>query len=250
MADQFTDRLSEYLDEELTPGERSAVEAHLGDCPDCRRLLDELREVAGGARALVPRPPQTDLWPGVATRLESQPRERSAPVVSIGAFRNRRDRGQLRRFSFTATQLAAAAAVLIVTSAGLSWLVRMRTIDTIDPPRVASAPSPAAGDQPTAVPVANFGDAQYEAAVSELRRALEEGRGRLEPRTIEVLERNLAIIDQAIDQARKALAADPMNAYLNSHLAAARRRKLDLLRDATSALANLAAGPGLEPGRS
>ncbi len=35
-------------------------------------------------------------------------------------------------------------------------------------------------------------------------------------------------------RARKALEADPGNVYLNSHLAATRRRKLELLRQATA----------------
>jgi hypothetical protein len=75
--------------------------------------------------------------------------------------------------------------------------------------------------------------------VADLQRALEQGRGRLDPKTIDVLERNIAAIDSAIDQARKALADDPANGYLNSYLADARRRKLDLLRDATATVANL-----------
>ena len=49
-----------------------------------------------------------------------------------------------------------------------------------------------------------------------------------------MVEHNLQIIDQAIDQAREALAADPANSYLSSHLFEARRRKLDLLRRAAA----------------
>jgi hypothetical protein len=47
-----------------------------------------------------------------------------------------------------------------------------------------------------------------------------------------VIERNLRAIDQAIRESRAALDADPANTYLNSHLADARRRKLELLRRA------------------
>ena len=45
-----------------------------------------------------------------------------------------------------------------------------------------------------------------------------------------MLQDNLDAIDRAIDQCRRALAADPANTYLNSHLADARNRKLALLR--------------------
>jgi len=34
--------LSQYLDGELTQPQRRALETHLGDCPDCRRLVESL----------------------------------------------------------------------------------------------------------------------------------------------------------------------------------------------------------------
>ena len=73
--------------------------------------------------------------------------------------------------------------------------------------------------------------------MADLEKALKAGRGRLDASTIAIVEHNLQIIDQAINQAREALAGDPANSYLSSHLVEARRRKLDLLRRAT-ALAN------------
>jgi hypothetical protein len=83
------------------------------------------------------------------------------------------------------------------------------------------------------VPV-GLADAQYDAAVSDLERALKDGRGKLDPTTITIVEHNLQTIDEAIRQAREALAADPANSYLSGHLVEARRRKLDLLRRATA----------------
>ena len=77
-------------------------------------------------------------------------------------------------------------------------------------------------------------DPQYDAAVADLEKALKDGRGRLDASTIAIVEHNLQIIDQAIAQAREALAGDPANSYLSGHLVEARRRKLDLLRRATA----------------
>ena len=77
-------------------------------------------------------------------------------------------------------------------------------------------------------------DAQYDAAVSDLERALKSGRGKLDPTTITIVEHNLQTIDEAIRQAREALATDPANSYLRGHLVEARRRKLDLLRRAAA----------------
>ncbi len=44
--------LSEYLDEELDPGEAARLEAHTGICPHCRRMLATLRRTLEGLRSL------------------------------------------------------------------------------------------------------------------------------------------------------------------------------------------------------
>src|SRR2546429_6557164 len=112
MTDQWTDRLSEYLDSELTSPERTAFEAHLASCDACRTTLDELRRVVTNARALDDRPPAADLWPAVATRIGLSSRLKARPVV--------------RRFSFTVPQLAAASVVLTLLSGGAAWLIGRR----------------------------------------------------------------------------------------------------------------------------
>jgi anti-sigma factor RsiW len=38
-------RMSEYLDGELPDGGRVRLERHMGDCPECERLLTELHAV-------------------------------------------------------------------------------------------------------------------------------------------------------------------------------------------------------------
>jgi hypothetical protein len=71
---------------------------------------------------------------------------------------------------------------------------------------------------------------QYDAAITDLERILAEGRGQLAPATIAILEENLAIIDRAIEEARRAIAADPGNLYLTNYLTDTMKRKLELLR--------------------
>ena len=153
-------------------------------------------------------------------------------------------------------QLAAAAALLIAVSGGIAWQaaerlgaespagrpegLRYETAAASDASPDVAQPFRAAEAKPTGaadfarVETVSMADAQYDAAVSDLEKALKAGRGRLDASTISVVEHNLQIIDQAINQAREALAADPANSYLSSHLVEARRRKLDLLRRATA----------------
>ena len=159
--------------------------------------------------------PQRDLWAGVQARLEP--------------------RKKVTTFTFTLSQLAVAASLLIAVAAGSTWLVTERPAVTGggQAQQVIQAYGlPEDTTVGTIVP-ANFADAQFNAAVDDLERILREERGRLDPRTVLILERNLKAIDAAITEARMALEQDPANPFLNSHLADARRRKLDLLRHAT-----------------
>jgi tetratricopeptide (TPR) repeat protein len=231
MPDHITDCLSEYLDGELDASDRAAVAEHLDACDACRTTLTELRAVVARASALTDSAPATDLWPRVAEQISP----RASPVVPLRP-------GGRRRFSltvsFTLPQLAAAVLAVMVLSAGMVWMARLGGERTDFPPVDARVASQDAADMSSApIGPANFADAAYDEAIADLRQTLGGGRSRLDAETVRVLEENLRAIDQAIEQCRQALASDPANVYLNSHLADAKRRKLGLLRRA-SALAH------------
>jgi tetratricopeptide (TPR) repeat protein len=216
--DRYVNRLSDYIDDEdLDPRERAEIEAHLAACSSCRDLLAELRGVAARASLLAGVPPDRDLWPGIAER--------------IGATAVLPFRAAARRISFTIPQLVAASLALMVLSGAMVWMVKEGAPGTDVPPVVANTPP---DPDPAAIQPANFADTYYEEAIADLEKALAAGRDRLDPQTVRVLEENLLAIDRAIEQSRKALAADPANTFLNMHLASARQRKLALLRDATA----------------
>lgn len=163
--------------------------------------------------------PSRDLWPGVAARI----REHQQPVVATQRF-----------FTFSPAALALAASLLIAVTAGLTWLVARQPAGgaaATSGPVIQAYGLPDESTTGQVVP-ANFADAQFNAAVTDLEQILRDERDRLDPRTVLVIERNLKAIDDAIQEARMALNNDPANPYLNSHLADARRRKLDLLRHA------------------
>jgi hypothetical protein len=264
MHEEWTDRLSDYLDGELSVEDGVAVEAHLRDCAHCSDVLNELKRVVARARAIVPRPPQADLWAGIAERIDAAGRSSAHPVE--GTNLTMLPRRKPRRVAFTLPQLAAAALVVAAVSGGLAWELRPSFSGTpkgapyegsAPYERSASADTAAdvgrafrgaesaadvgrafrgaeAGGSDARIETVGMADAQYDAAVADLEKALKNGRGQLDASTIAIVEHNLQIIDQAINQAREALVADPANSYLSSHLVEARRRKLDLLRRATA----------------
>ncbi len=220
MTDRWMDRLSEYLDGDLAPGERTALEAHLLECPACRTTMDQLRRVVTRAHALVDRPVAGDLWAGIASRIGAA----SPPIGDLHARRTR------RQMSLSVPQLAAAAVLLLAAGAGVTALALQAPKGM--PASVATTTPPALRVIPTGLP--SKAEASYDAAVRDLEQTLEAGRSRLSPKTVAVLERNLDRIDVAIEEARAALKADPANAYLNTHLANAMRQKLELLQRAST----------------
>ena len=217
MTDHWTDRLSEYVDGDLSADERRLLEAHLGVCDACAGLVAELRAVVTAASGLTDRDPAVDLWSEIAPQLPAVP-----GVVSLSPLRRRRQ----RRVAFSVPQLAAAGLALVLVSSGILWTALRG--------RGEPGVSPVALPTMTVSPAATDPAAAYGAAVADLETVLAQHRERLDTATVRVLEESLAIIDRAIGEAQAALAEDPANRYLNGHLTTTMQRKLTLLQQAAS----------------
>ena len=250
MTDRWTERLSEYVDGDLDGRDREALEAHLPTCATCRETVEALRDLVSQASALEPSQPAVDLWPSIAARIEASARpashRRLAPS-SAGGW----------RLSLSLPQASLAAIGLVaVTAATMWWTVGQAPRLVTRGPSVSgdrtstvgpgpAAPSPVASNQrPLQSPTpavsntdeamaAAFYNPQYDATIAELQQVLEQERSRLDPKTVQVVEKNLRIIDRAVMDARRAVLADPSSLYLREHLAQVMMRKVDLLRQAT-----------------
>jgi predicted anti-sigma-YlaC factor YlaD len=209
------DRLDDWVDGTLPAAEAREVGSHLASCPLCRERERRLRQVLAHAAAL-PRSvaPPRDLWPGVAQEIG---RERAWSWGRSGW------RGSV--------VLAAAAAVVVGL---LAVMVLQRT-----PPAVQTAVIPDAG--PTSVSETHAAqggidprlvamERDYQAAANALLGALQARKAGLAPETLASVERNLAVIDEALAEVRQALEKDPGNPDLNRMLVATHRKKVDVLR--------------------
>jgi anti-sigma factor RsiW len=217
MSAHLKEELSAYLDGELHGDALRAVESHLAECAECRGTLEGLRGLVRRAQALDDRPPERDLWAGIASRIGEVA---ATDVVPLAPRR--------RRFSFSVPQLAAAAVALMAISAGTAAMLTRGA-----PTQPGPVSGPAGGVQ--VIPVASPADdamQSYAPAIQQLERLLATRPPQLDTATVHVLERSLQLIDSAIAQARRALEQDPNNQYLNSHLQRALDRKLDVLRRA------------------
>jgi anti-sigma factor RsiW len=218
VADHLGERLSAYLDGELSGEALAAAEAHVVSCDECRAAADDLRRIARRAQSLDDRPPEHDLWAGIAARLSAGAQPQVIPLAS-----------RRRRLAFSIPQLAAAGIALAALSYGAAVLMT----------RGERAPSAvAATGLPGSEAIAGLASAQgvrsYDVAIRDLEATLAARRSRLDTATVRSVEQSLTIIDRAIRQAEAALAQDPNNMYLNNHLEHALDRKLEVLRRVTT----------------
>ena len=199
MCSEWETRLNEYVDGTLTAETRALVETHLAQCAGCREAVAELRALVAGARGL-PRTiePASELWAGIANRM--------------GKGEEGSGKRWWRERAFWGGALAAAATLVI--GFALSRLL---------PPSPDLSPPGGRGGGWAAE------QAVYAQATDELTRTLAAERDRLQPETVALIERNLAVIDAAIRESRDALARDPGNVELRGLVAAAARQKVELL---------------------
>ena len=205
------EQLSEFVDGGLTAEARHELETHLAHCARCARDRDRLETLLAHSRALPAEvEPPAELWSVVQRQIVPPPSSATRRVWL----------------------LAAAALLLVAVSSAVTALL-VRRPETI----VVRREQPAAPMAVVRLPVAARAvDADYQAVIRELDEGLAQRRAQLSPETIAKVEASLRVVDQAIGEARRALAADPANRDLVDLLAASYERKLELLRRASELL--------------
>ena len=137
-----------------------------------------------------------------------------------------RDRAVWQRPAFL-----AAAALMLVAAGALSTALLIGRRMTAEIPQVASS-TPAS---PVTSSLAEFTaiENDYISTTNQLQAIIESGRTELAPETIAKLKESLRVIDEAILEARRALATDPGNKTLMEVLSTSYSQKVDLLRRTT-----------------
>jgi hypothetical protein len=213
---ELDDRLADYLTDALDAPTRAAVERHLATCSRCAGVLAALDERTAAAVSLPVLAPSRDLWNEIAARIE--PRviplaERAQPV-------------RARRVPQIA-RLAVAAAVLVAATSGITYVMTRPT-----PTAVATT----GATPPSALPAATFVSTprmqNADKQIAMLDSIVKLRHNDLDSNTVKVIKKNLALIDKAIADCRKALAQDPKSRFLADQLARALDQKVGLLRTA------------------
>jgi anti-sigma-K factor RskA len=212
--------LDDYVTGDLAEDTRDLVAEHIAGCEICRAEVEGLNRILARAADL-PKSidPPADAWLNIQNAIQ---RDKEALTAREGT-----SPGLWRR-----PYLLAAAAVLVavLSSAGTALYMSSRNSDG-STSRVA-IPN-ATVSAPETMAAFTIEENNYLRNVAVLQELLDRDESLLAPETVAQLKSSLRTIDEAILEARNALARDPANKMLIEMLSGTYRQKVDLLRRTT-----------------
>ena len=210
--------LDDYVTGELTEDARGPVADHIAACEICHTEVESLKKILARAADL-PKSidPPAEAWSSIRAVIERDNEAVAAHSSSATHFWRR------------PYALAAAAALLmIMSSAGTALYMNSRTSSGSSASAVTS--SPTAGATPATLAAFTIEENTYLRNVAVLQDLLDQQEASLAPETVAQLKASLRTIDEAILEARNALARDPANKMLIEMLSGTYRQKVDLMR--------------------
>lgn len=218
-ADLQADVLVDLVDGRLEPALQRDVEQHLEACAGCRALVTDLRSVRASAFMLDRREPPARVWASLQS--------------AVAAERSHRGRG-----GNWGAWLAAAAVLTLATTIGL-WPLMHRQAE----------PAPAEVTVESVTAEFEAAEKHYQKAIDDLQTIASKDNGELDPQLAAVLQKNLAVIDQAISESRAALRAQPSSLNAQEGLFDALRSKVALLQQTVELINEMRKGNQAEAGR-
>jgi anti-sigma-K factor RskA len=209
--------LDDYVTGELTEDARAPVAEHIAGCEVCSAEVESLKRILARAADL-PRSvePPAEAWSSIKRTIE-----RDAQALT--------PRRSFAGYNWTPWAMAAAALLVAAISSGGTFLYLARDGGETTAHSSVTAP----GETPANLVAFTLEENNYLRTASMLQDLLERQQGALAPETIAQLRASLRTIDEAILEARNALARDPANKLLVEMVSASYRQKVDLLRRTT-----------------
>jgi anti-sigma-K factor RskA len=213
--------LDDYVAGELPEDARPVVSEHVTVCEICRGEVEALERIIRRAADLPQEiDPPADAWLNIRAAIEHDKQ-----AVSV-------DRIDPRRGFWQRPYVMAAAVVLVAVLSSATTAIYLGARN--DAERVGSS-AVDSGSTGTAATLAAFTieENTYLRNVAVLQDMLDQQEATLAPETVAQLKSSLRTIDEAILEARNALARDPANKTLIEMLSGNYRQKVDLMRRTT-----------------
>ena len=226
--ERYLNAIHELIDGTLGPIRRAELELHLESCDRCRALAADLREIVREAQSLGEVAPPARVWTAVSAQLRADA-GLSETSPGLGSYRN-------------VAWLAIAAALVLAVSASL-FLLRPGS-----PPAAPAAPAattvqemppqPPPGNPAAADPVQSV-EKELAATETQFQRLVEatEASRIVDPNTAATMQKNLQVMNDALNESRKVLDANPQNAPARASFYEVLKQKIQFLQE-TIALMN------------
>jgi anti-sigma factor RsiW len=232
--DELSNVLVDFIDGRLEPDAERAVERHLDTCANCRALVVDLRTIRAAAFMLDRHEPGPEVWASLQQRIAAEPAPRGrGRVLAMPATR-----------ASWSVWLAAAAAIVLVTMIGVMPLLRQG-----EPVQQTEAGPTAEATVESVTAEFEAAEQHYQKAITDLETIARQDTGELDPQVAAVLQKNLAVIDQAIGESRAALQSQPASGTAQDGLFDALRTKVALLQQTVELINEMRKGNQVEAGR-
>lgn len=228
----FLEQADAFVDGSLEADRQAEAAAHLDRCPRCASHVRVLRQSRATARVL---PPVAD---SVRTSGSRRPAAEVPLPMGTGHARGRRG---WPRLALPQSWAGLALVLMVMLALGTTAIL---LVNRPAPPAAPTADALAEGADVRSDDLAVHIEEElaaaathYERAIAGLEQVASLSDAPLDPEVVATLRRNLALIDQAIEESQAALRADPGSRLAQESLLEAFRRKVALLLD-TVALIN------------
>jgi anti-sigma-K factor RskA len=214
--------LDDYVTGDLTEEARPPVEDHVAACGLCAHEVESLRLILARAAEL-PKSidPPADAWSNIRSAISrDESAVRANNSVSHSGIWQRR-------------YVLAAAAILVAALSSTGTALYMKAHYSGGRTSGVVATNSSAQVTPATLAAFTIEENNYLRTASMLQDLLDQQEASLAPETVAQLKASLRTIDEAILEARNALARDPANKLLVEMLSASYRQKVDLLRRTT-----------------
>jgi hypothetical protein len=224
------DLISDLLDGSLNHKDQTTLNAHLDECLECAEVRSDLQSIVGFCRAhrgeYTAPPNEKALWQRIRNMIETG--ASPATMTTAPALRNAWSNWAGRSWEVSFPQLAAsvAAIVLVVSLSTAVGLRRYQSGESAQP----QAPLRGANLSLAAESVRDR-ISQQQQLISFWNQRVEYNKARWSPQMRETFDRNLQVIDQAVNESFNSLSQNPHDEVSEEMLNAALNEKLSLLKE-------------------
>ncbi|MFS8085267.1 MAG: anti-sigma factor family protein [Acidobacteriota bacterium] len=226
--EKYQDLLSDFIDGSLTQSDKHRIETHLAACGDCAEARTDLEAIVGFCRdhrdEYYAVPNERALWLRISNTIES---ELSASPASIPPGAGWWFRLMNRSWELSFPQLAAAVtAIVIVVSLVTTVGLRRFSFAGLGSGVQSAGPS-------LALSGSSVQDRfrQRQQVVAYWNERVELNKARWSPQMRETFDRNMSLIDTAVNESMGRLTQNPHDEISEEILNTALNDKVELLKD-------------------